>query len=156
MQGNIAGTFGRTPLGVILHGTRSGQPYSVEREYQATLNYVRGGAGGLGWSITVGDNAICTHMTPGDWGWNARAASSKYLAAEFAQAHLGDPITDGQINAFCWWFLNVARAQWPDLAQLFPNHSDLAQGVADGKSDVEPNGHHSVRDRILERLKSIA
>lgn len=152
MHGNIAGTYTSMPVGVILHGTRSGQDYSVEQEYQATLNYVRSGASGLGWSVTIGDGKICEHMTPRYWGWNARGASSKHLAAEFSQAKLGGAITDGQIDAFCYWFLKVARGTWPALPMAFPNHSELPEGIADGKSDVEPRGSHSVRDRILARL----
>lgn len=152
VQGNVAGSFTGTPAGVILHGTRSGQPYSVEQEYQATLNYVRSGAGGLGWNITVGDGKVCEHVSARHWGWNARGASRIHLAVEFAQAHLGDPITDRQVDAFCWYLLNVWQPIWPNLPWAFPNHSDLPEGVADGKSDVEPRGEHSVRDRILARL----
>ncbi len=141
-----------TPVGVILHGTRSGQDYSIEQEYRATLNYVRSGASGLGWTCTIGENAIALHMTPRYWGWNARSASQRHLAVEFAQAKLGDEITDKQVSNFCWWFLNVARETWPNLPMAFPNHSDLPEGVQDGKSDVEPRGEHSVRDRILAAL----
>lgn len=152
VAGNVAGRYATTPVGVILHGTRSGQPYTTDQEYQATIRFVRSGAGGLGWSFTCGNGVIAVHMTPQQWGWNARSASSKHLACEFAQANLGDPITDAQIDAFCWWFLNVARAAWPNLPKAFPYHSELPQGIADGKTDVEPRGQHSVRDRILARL----
>ena len=152
VAGNIAGSFTTTPVGVILHGSRSGQPYTVEQEFQATLNYVNSGAAGLGWNITIADGKVCEHMAPRYWGWNARNASKIHLACEFAQAHLGDEITDGQIDAFCWWFLNVAREAWPGLPMAFPNHSELPEGIADGKSDVEPRGENSVRDRIIARL----
>ena len=155
LPGNIAGQFTGTPSGVILHGTRSGQPYDIKHEYHATLNYVRSGAGGLGWNITVGQGKYCDHIAPESWGWNARGASSRYLAAEFAQAHLGDEISNEQISAFCWWFVNVARVAWPSLPKVFPNHSDLPEGVSDGKSDVEPRGQHSVRDRILAGLEGV-
>lgn len=152
VAGNVAGRYASTPLGVILHGTRSGQPYTTSQEYDAAIRFVRGGAGGLGWSITCGIGVIAVHMTPQQWGWNARGASSKYLACEFAQANLGDPIDDGQVDAFCWWFRNVAQVHWPNIPMHFPNHSDLPEGISDGKSDVEPRGQHSVRDRILTRL----
>lgn len=122
------------------------------QEYEATLRYVRSGAGGLGWTVTVGDGVLAIHMTPKQWGWNARSASARYLAAEFAQANLGSPITDGQISTFCWWWVNVARQHWPSLPMHFPNHSEIPEGIADGKSDPEPRGEHTVRDRILARL----
>lgn len=152
VAGVVQGRYASTPVGVILHGTRSGQPYTTDQEFAATIRYVQAGASGLGWSITCGNGVIAVHMTPQQWGWNARSASSKHLACEFAQANIGDPITDAQIDAFCWWFLNVARAAWPNLPKAFPNHSELPEGIADGKSDVEPRGEHAVRDRILARL----
>lgn len=152
MPGVVAGQFATTPQGVILHGTRSGQAWSVDQEYQATRRYVLAGADGLGWNLTVGDGIIAVHMSPREWGWNARQHSAAYLAVELAQARLGDGITDGQIDAVCWWWTTVARAIWPDLPATFVNHADLPAGVVDGKTDVEPRGQHSVRDRILARL----
>ena len=154
VPGNVAGNFASVPAGVILHGTRSGQNYDVRQEFDATVNYVRAGAAGLGWHVTVGDMVIATHIAPQAWGWNAREHSDDYLAAEFAQAKLGGPITDGQINAFAWWFLTHARAVWPKLPAFFPTHASLPAGIRDGKSDVEPRGQHSVADRILAALKT--
>ena len=133
-----------------MHGTRSTNPNTVDQEYAGTVNYVRNGADGKGWNLTIGNGIICEHMTPRYWGWHALGASNRHLGAEFAQARLGDPITDAQIDAFCWWFLNVARAAWPNLPRAFPNHSELPEGI--GNTDVEPRGEHSVRDRILARL----
>lgn len=155
IAGNYADGYRGTPKGVILHGTRSGGANSVEQEYQGTLNFVRSGAGGLGWTATIGENKVCTHMDCGLWGWNARAASPHYLATEFAQAHLGDLITDGQIDTFVWWFKYIARNRWPNLPAYFVNHSDIdgnETGNYDGKTDVEPAGVHTVRDRILAKL----
>lgn len=152
VRGNVAGTFAAQPLGVVLHSTRSGQDYNEAEEFSATVRYVRNGAAGLGWNVSIGPNVIATHIQPRQWGWHARSASSRWLAAEFAQSKLGGPISDEQVQAFCWWFRLVARAVWPDLPRTFPNHSDLAEGKADGKSDPEPAGQHSLRDRILAML----
>jgi hypothetical protein len=153
VPGNVVGQFFHTPAGVILHGTRSGQPYTVPEEYAATLRYVRAGASGLGWNVTVGSGVLALHINPAAWGWNARGASSRYLAAEFAQANLGGFVTDQQIDAFCWWVVNVARKVWPALPLVFPNHSDLAEGIQDGKTDIEVRGASTVRSRILARLR---
>lgn len=154
VPGVKAGDFSGTPLGVILHSTRSGQAFGIQQEFDATVNFVRNGADGLGWNLTVGDLVIATHLEPRAWGWNAREHSNKYLAAEFAQARHGGLISDGQVSAFCWWFMHVARAAWPNLPAEFPNHSDLPAGIRDGKSDPEPRGQHSLRDRILVMLRS--
>ncbi|MGH2362427.1 MAG: hypothetical protein ACRDGM_18035 [bacterium] len=140
------------PDGVILHGTRSGQDFNTTREMLATLNFVAGGAVGLGWNITVADNWVCEHIDSERWGWNARESSNHHLAVEFAQAKLGTPISDEQIEAFCWYFVHVMRKSWPGLPAVFPNHSDLPPGIRDGKTDVEPKGQHAVRDRIVAKL----
>lgn len=152
--GVIAGTFASTPLGVILHGSRSGIPNRPTlAEYLGTASFAVGNSAGLGWNITCGTDRLAIHYPATRWGWNARQHSSQYLACEFAQANLGDHITDGQVKAFVWWFRNKARATWPRLRAEFPNHSDLPAGIADGKSDCEPRGVHTVRDRVLAELK---
>lgn len=151
VPGNAIGDFSGTPQGIILHSTRSGQPFDIEHEYQGTLNYIRSGASGLGWSATAGDYKLAYHMDPREWGWNARQHSYEYLAIEIAQAHLGDPVSDGQIAAVAA-FYHKAKEVWPQLPATFPNHSDLPAGIADGKSDVEPRGQHSVRDRVLAAI----
>lgn len=150
-----AGRFSTTPAGVILHGTRSGQTYNTAQEYASTKRFVAGGAAGLGWNLTVGDDILSLHLDPDQWGWNAREASRQFLAAEFAQARLGSPITDGQVRAFCWWFVQHARQRWLSLPLVFPNHADLPSGARDGKTDVELAGDHTVRDRILARLRAL-
>lgn len=155
--GTVGGAFGTTPAGTILHGSRSGRRWGMPTEYDHCRSYAASGIE-LGWNLTVGEDAVSAHMPPDRWGWNARRASSRYLAVEFAQANLGDPITDGQVRAFCWWIVAVARKRWPGLPANFPTHAEVEQrgetGAIDGKSDVEPFGRHSVRDRVLARLAS--
>jgi hypothetical protein len=142
-------------LGIILHATRSGTGRGQIEEYDGTVRYVRDGAGGLAWHVTVGPDRVAMHMDSDVWGWNAREHSSNMLAIEIAQSNLGGEIDDATLRAVAWWILNVARARWPTLrldAAGFANHSDLPAGVRDGKSDVEPRGQHGVRDRLLRVL----
>ena len=153
--GNRAGVFAGTPQGVILHGSRSGQDYDTDREYQATVNYYRQGANGLGWNATIGDDRVCEHLTAAEWGWNARSASRQYLAVEFAQATVDRPISDGQVRAFSWLFRNRFRGEWPSLPQEFPMHSELPQGVSDGKTDPHVRGGiagEKLRARIVAEI----
>lgn len=94
-------------------------------------------------------------MPPTSWGWNARSHSAAYLAIEFAQGRLGDPIDDSTIDAAAWWINEIARAQWPDLSLTLVHHSELPSGRADGKSDVELRGSTAAdifRQRVLSRL----
>ncbi|MPZ68617.1 MAG: hypothetical protein GEU71_03720 [Actinobacteria bacterium] len=156
VRGNVAGKL-RQPLGTILHGTRSGKAWSTDQEYASTVSYVRNGAGGLGWHVCVGNDVVCIHMEPEEWGHNARACSDDYLACEFAQARLGDPITDAQVRAFVWWWLRCTRA-FPHLPEYFPTHSDLdasgATGKFDGKSDPFLASDRSGADELRARIRA--
>lgn len=154
MAGNVAGTFADAPLGLILHGSRSGQPYSINREYAATVNYVASGAAGLGWNATVGDGVVALHMAVTEWGWNARGASSRWAAVELAQANLGDPISALQIEGAAAMWVKLRDHYGKAFPLRFVNHSDLLEGRQDGKTDVEMAGQHSVIDRVTARLKA--
>ncbi len=143
----VAGAFLRAPLGVILHGSRSGKPQSLDREFAGTASYAQNNPGGLCWHATIGEDAVAMHLPFTHWGWNARSASKSYLAVEFAQPTVGYDITDAQVRAFAWWFAQ-ARKAWPALPVYFIAHSELPEGQADGKTDVFPIG-----DRRLDNLK---
>lgn len=137
---------------MILHSTRSGQNYNTTQEHNATVNYVKSGADGLGWTATIGDGVICYHMSLDEWGWNARAASSKWLAVELAQAKLDGPILDSQIEAAAAVWIE-ARSIWPSLPLKFINHSDLPEGIADGKSDVCRRGDSTITGKVESLLR---
>jgi hypothetical protein len=137
--GTIAGVFSQTPSGVILHGSRSGvRGRLLYAEFEGTANYAVNEPNGLGWNATIGHDAIALHMPYDRWGWNARAASRRYLAVEFAQPVEDVAITDGQVRA-CAWFIKQARSRWPNLPMFMPTHAELdgvETGAFDGKSDV--------------------
>lgn len=138
----MAGVFAFPPRGIILHGSRSGQSWSIGREFVSTRNYAASGADGLGWNATIGPDAYSMHMTAREWGWNAREASRTYLAVEFAQSTVDEPITVGQVRAFVHWYAHEVVPVWGalDLSRddALPMHSELAAGRRDGKSDVFP------------------
>lgn len=147
------------PKGVILHGSRSVVNRSVHDEFIGTANYAHFSPLGLGWNATIGPDEIALHMPHDAWGWNARGCSQLYLAVEFAQAHVTDPIDDGQVRAFCWFF-GEARKRWPNLPAYFPTHAELDGtveygGYHDGKTDVFPKSSQDTTDlrvRIHARL----
>jgi len=156
----IAGSFARTPLGIILHGSRSGSTINTRhQEFLGTSRYAVNEPNGLGWSATIGDDELSLHMTNRQWGWNARGASDNFLAVEFAQPGMTWAISDGQVNAFVW-FLLEARRTWPALPSYFPTHAELDGtpvygGTLDGKTDVFPKGDARtdvLRERIARRL----
>ena len=150
------------PQGVILHGSRSGQLLSVAQEFEGTVSWAQQGApftnpdgsvDELGWNVTIGDNIVANHIDCKHWGWSARKWSYIYLAGEFAQAHEFDPIADASVDAFVWWFLNVARKAWPNIPAYFPTHAELDRQLAspDGKTDCFSDGT-AIRARIMARL----
>lgn len=150
----MAGQFTATPQGVILHGSRSGSQNDTLAEYRGTARYAGSGIE-LGWHATIGDDLVSIHMDAKAWGWNARGASQRYLAVEFAQATADRPVSDAQVRAFCWWLDNMAKAAWPSLPFTFPTHAELPEGKADGKTDVFPVGDaraDELRSRIMARL----
>jgi hypothetical protein len=159
----VAGRFVAPPRGIILHGTRSGQPYDEAQEWRGTVNYVRNGAGGLGWNVTVGPDRLALHLEPDQYGWNARAASDDYLACEFAQAQRDAPISNASVDAFCYWVREIVLVRWPGLPlgtdRGLPTHAELERrgetGAIDGKSDVFSYGSplaDELRARIRQRL----
>lgn len=147
--GNLPNRFLSTPKGFILHGTRSTGNWGIDKEFDVTVNYVQGGAGGLGWNATVGNNEIAIHGPATHWGWNARKASSQYLALEIAQPTAAYDVTPEQINTIAWY----VRTQAPHVPHYFPSHAELERwgetGQIDGKSDVFPFG-----DPRMEQLRS--
>jgi len=156
----VAGRFERSPLGVVLHGSRSGLERPTHDEYASTARYAVGEPNGYGWNVTVGDDELAVHMTAAQWGWHARGCSSFYLSAEFAQGTLDDAISDGQVRAFCYWLRAIVRPVWPRLPLVLPTHSELdgteTYGRLDGKTDVFERGAartEQLRARILATLQ---
>lgn len=156
-----AGRFGGTPKGVILHGSRSGRADRTKlAEYRATAEYEVANAAGLGWHATIGEGRVAVHLSPLEWGWNARAASPNYLAVELAQATVDEPITDAQVAALADYLERHVFPAWPDLPRHFPSHAELDGtpeygNAVDGKSDVFPDGDprmDDLRARLLAAL----
>lgn len=146
------------PQGCILHGSRSGQDYNKLEEYNSTVNFVRDGAYDaegtpLGWNVTIGEDRYSIHNRK-RWGWNAGKHSRDFVAAEFAQAKVGEPITDAQLDMFEHWWRSVVMVDYPNIPMFFINHSELEQGIAAGKTDAGRIGAEAnmLRERIMERL----
>jgi hypothetical protein len=137
--GTQAGSFVERPRGIILHGSRSGQSWSIDREFDSCRNYAAGGANGLGWNATVGEMEYSIHLSARNWGWNARSASRSFLGVELAQARYGDPITDAMVIALVHWYQHEVLPMWGELPlgsdAALPSHNSLPEGAADGKSD---------------------
>lgn len=166
----IQGTFAHVPAGVILHGTESGSTTNtVYQEWLGTCHYVQGGALRwtddvppepyyVAWQATGGEDMIGRHMRADEWGWHAGADSKVFLGYEFAHARTFQPISNASVNAFCWWFVHVARDRWPTLPAVFPCHSERPQGQSIGKVDAFPANSASangLRARIVARLAAI-
>lgn len=156
----MAGSYSGVPRGIIWHGSRSTLNRSTHDEFIGTAEYEP--RSGLGWTATIGDDEVCLHMTFRQWGWNARAASPLYLACEFSQPVESRRISEGQVRAFCWFFMQ-ARKVWATLPQVFPTHADLDGtveygGYLDGKTDVYRKGSpdtFDLRHAVSARFKAL-
>lgn len=149
-----AGRFSSVPKGVILHGSRSGVAGNPkDREYLGTARYEVSNTADLGWNATIGENRVAIHLTPQEWGWNARGSSDNWLAVELAQATVHEAITDAQVAALADWIKTRVLPVWPKLPMMFPSHAELdgtpEYGTFDGKSDVWPKG-----DERMENLRT--
>jgi hypothetical protein len=139
-----AGTLSVVPLGVILHGSRSGRASNpLHAEYAGTANWEVNNPDSLGWHATIGEGEVAIHMDAKHWGWNARSpASQMYLAVEFAQPTVANPISDLQVKAFCDWYRLYVLPVWPSIPRDFPTHAEVENwgqtGAHDGKTDVFP------------------
>lgn len=152
----------RTPLGFLLHGTRSSVSRPAAEEFPGAAQYEMNRDDGEGAVCTIGDDAIAQHLPWSEWCWHARGASRYYVGCEFAQGTAGDEITDAQVRAFCAVVQKV-RKVYPGVPLAFPTHAEL-DGTAiygpyhDGKTDVFPRGDprtDELRSRIIARLKEI-
>jgi hypothetical protein len=158
-----AGRFTAMPKGIILHGSRSGKAGNPKAtEYLGTARYEVANTDDLGWHATVGENVVAVHLTPNEWGWNARAASSLYLGVEFAQATVDEAISDAQVAAFVDWVKTRVLPAWGSSFPLvFPTHAELDGtaeygGYHDGKSDAFPKNDaraDDLRARIMAGLQ---
>jgi hypothetical protein len=156
-----AGTFASMPKGCIMHGSRSGVTGNPKaKEYTGTAGYEVNNNQDLGWNATIGENVVAVHLTPQQWGWNARAASSKYLGVEFAQATVDEPITDAQVAAFADWWVTRVMPAWPGIPQRFPSHAEI-DGTADygpyvdGKTDAFPKNDPRMEDLVSRVMRAI-
>jgi hypothetical protein len=94
-------------------------------------------------------------MGPKEFGWNCGNESDEWIAAEFAQPTIDDPIDDTQVDAYCWWVRNEVLPVWPRLPHVIVAHSDLQQGIAQGKSDPYRRGSpelEAFKGRVRQRL----
>jgi hypothetical protein len=157
----VAGQFTSQPDGLILHGSRSGQHWTLGQEFDVTRRYCVNNPEGLSWQATIGEDRYSVHMDSRSWGWSAREHSYRYLALEFSQANLGDPISDAQVRAAVAWVKAEALKSWPLLnltkPGALPTHAELPAGVRDGKTDAYELGDSradDLRRRILAQLRA--
>lgn len=145
-----AGTFARQPLGCILHGSRSDVAgRSPGQELASTITWARTNPKGLGWNATGGPDVYVTHLPASQWGWNAYEASALWLAYEFTQPTILDPITDAHVRAFVTWWQRAVLPVWPGLEPTLATlvcHSELPEGIREGKTDTFAKGDPLIAD----------
>jgi hypothetical protein len=153
-----AGRFTSVPKGIILHGSRSGVAGNPKaQEALGTARYEQSNTAGLGWSATIGERWVAVHLTPQEWGWNARGCSDNWIGVEIAQATVDEPITDLQVEALADYIKTRLLPAWPSLPMVVHAHAELdgtpEYGPRDGKSDVFPKGDVRMDD-LRRRLRA--
>lgn len=108
----------------------------------------------LAWHVTIGEGEIACHLPLNRWGWHAGSHSRRWFGAEFAQPTGDDPITDLQVQTFCWWWRNVVRKRWPGVPDHFLGHSEVRQGINAGKTDPYTVGSPEM-DNLRRRILSL-
>lgn len=150
------GPWPAAPKGIILHGTRGGNP-NRRNEFLGTVRWATNNPDGLGWHVTIGDGYYAEHLPITEWGWHAREHSRQYIGVEFVQPTVSDAITDDQVAAFARWYRETVAPAFPHLGRdpLMPAHSEMKSGIADGKTDPYPKGdarNEALRQRLYAAL----
>lgn len=147
--------------GVIFHGSRSGKAGNpLDAEYRGTASYEVNNSLSLGWNATIGPGKVALHLSPKAWGWNARAASDKYVAVEIAQPTIDDPLPESVGIALGDYIFDHVWPVWGEIWH-FPSHAELElwgeTGKKDGKTDLYPAGDermNAFRQIVYDRLNA--
>jgi hypothetical protein len=149
----------KTLRGGMLHSSRGGKR-DRRAEYEATVGWAQNPANPLLWDATIGEDVVAEHTVAGRGGWSAYDASLYYPAAEFAEGLLGQGITDRQVHAYCWWWVERQLVELPSTPPLFKSHADVEHSWENGrgptgKTDTHPFGSAGaaeLKERIADRL----
>jgi len=123
-----------------LHSTRGGA-VTVEEEFRATLSWFANPASQVSaHGVIAADGTLANVVDPDLVAWHAgSAANTSMLGVELVQPRLGDPITEAQYRTLRWWLLRMGLRFGFALDHLhLPEHREIPQGIAQGKTDVGP------------------
>lgn len=143
---------------MIWHGSRSGIERPLVEEFDSTRNFAAGGANGLGWNATIGEDAYSVHMAASSWGWSAREHSPYYIAIETANPNLGDLVTARIVKAAAHYWRYEVEPVYPGIKLTMsnqPTHAELPAGIRDGKTDCYQRGDSRADDLRRAMLKEL-
>lgn len=95
------------------------------------------------------------HFDADRWGHNIRELSDDGIGIEIAQARLGQPITDLQVQTVAYILLEEVFPVHPHLTSanvILLEHHETAPGKRDGKSDVDPSRPGVLAERVRGAL----
>lgn len=149
--------------GWVIHSTRSGQPITLQREFDSTADYFRNPAPTNPATGQPDPNlAVSAHATTGPnvngqrqidrpvhrdvQAWHARFYNETHRGVEIVQPHHGDALDPEAVDSAAyviaedWVADQKAGVHWPlqwDVANGLAEHWEIPPGIADGKSDIE-------------------
>ena len=163
--GHWAGVFSSKPSGFVIHGSRSGVvTRSRQQEYDGTRTYAENSLVTLpdgttyytGWNATIGDLQWSRHFDADKWGHHAGVDGVTRMGFEFAQAVISWNVTDGQVAAWADCYKSYVVPRWGEYnlraTGVLSMHSQLPQGIRDGKTDVFSRDDYARWNDLKARL----
>ena len=124
--------------GVVLHSTR-GRSATVEEEFAATLGWFSDPISKVCSHVVIAfDGTIAGVVDPDLVAWHAGSpANETMLGVELVQPYRGDSISAAQYRSLAWWLGQMSsRFGFPLDAAHLPEHRQIPEGIAEGKSDI--------------------
>jgi N-acetyl-anhydromuramyl-L-alanine amidase AmpD len=125
-------------VGVILHSTRGGTA-DAATEYAATIRWFMASNSLCSAHRVIGaEPGMHAQLVDGNLiAWHAGQDNQTWLGIELCQPHLGDPITDYQIETAAQVVAAWCRKYGIEPSRsTIKEHRETAQGASCGKSDI--------------------
>lgn len=155
----LTGNYDQGPrsdtTGVVLHSTRGGAP-SIQREYEATVNYFVAPGTQASSHFVVGPAHTTRIVDDDNIAWHASYLNATKLGIEVVQPTINDPFTDYQYRTVAEICTKWASKYSFPLTRTYDEnqkglieHRDSKQGKSFGKSDIGDRWDWNIFNKYL-------